>query len=180
MKHQIPSNSSLNNPSLTHLLLVQLRHVSHKTRLRLGFSSVTSHSASVFVHGCVPLLHFMFLKLKEKKKSNILQRMILPISCMRKTRPSPVTQDPESSEGRAGPGKGLCKTSGLWKPGSRCLNDREMSVRVAKGGMEWCSSGRGSIWLTQLLCHWPQKEKACRNKGEADQSKGRGEGLGTG
>lgn len=68
MKHQIPSNSSLNNPSLTHLLLVQLRHVSHKTRLRLGFSSVTSHSASVFVHGCVPLLHFMFLKLKEKKK----------------------------------------------------------------------------------------------------------------
>ena len=40
----------------------------------------------------------MFLKLK-KKKGNILQRMILPISWVRKMRHNPVMLDPYSREG---------------------------------------------------------------------------------
>lgn len=62
-KHQTSPSSSLNNPPLT--LLLQLKHVSHQTRLQLGFPSITAHSVSPLVHGCVPLFNFMFLKFKK-------------------------------------------------------------------------------------------------------------------
>ena len=96
VKHHISPNPSLNNP-LSHLLLLQLKHVSYQTGLRLGFSSITSHSASVFVRICVPLFHV--LEIEKKKKGNILQRMILPISWVRKMRSNPIILDPYSSKG---------------------------------------------------------------------------------
>lgn len=97
VKHHISPNPSLNNP-LSHLLLLQLKHVSYQTGLRLGFSSITSHSASVFVRICVPLFHVLEIE-KKKKKGNILQRMILPISWVRKMRSNPIILDPYSSKG---------------------------------------------------------------------------------
>lgn len=67
MKHHISLNPSLNNP-LSHLLLLQLKHVSYQTGLRLGFSSITSHSASVFVRICVPLFHVLEIEKKKKRQ----------------------------------------------------------------------------------------------------------------
>lgn len=69
MKRHISPNPSLNNP-LSRLLLLQPKHVSYQTSLRLGFSSITSHSASVSVHICVPLFHVFEIEKQKKQYSS--------------------------------------------------------------------------------------------------------------
>ena len=53
-----------------------------------------------------------------------------------------------------------------------------MSVRVAKGGMEWCSSGRGSIWLTTTTLSLASERKGLQEERGSRSVQRQGRGLG--
>ena len=154
MKHHISPNPSLNN-LLSHLLLLQLKHVKLSDKTAAWFLlHYLSFSKRICSHLCSTVPCFWNWK---KKKAIFFKEWFFPFHGWEKWDITQLCWI--HTAGRAGPGNQLCKTAGPWKASFRYLKDRKwaLGLQVQNGRVQ--HSAEDNSFVTSLWKKRPTGKK---------------------